>query len=102
MIAGGDTGVMRTPLRTLLGGGGGGGRGNLLSPMLEARMLDLGHDMCRDGSSSNNNNRRRGSCDGERRDKSTPGGRSSLQAALGLLSPIEHHHHGDHVPKKTL
>eukprot|EP00624_Nannochloropsis_granulata_P007802 evm.model.NODE_95_length_15206_cov_22.810799.4 len=88
--------VTRTPLRSLSGGGG-----NLLSPMLQARLVGLDHDMCK-----HNRNNSSSSSKGESLDDGTPRGRSSLQAALGLLSPIEHHHHlgGDcrHSAKKTL
>jgi len=97
VIADGEWKATRTPLRTLSGGGG-----NLLSPMLQARMADLDKDMQKHSgsSSSSSSSREEGLNDG------TPRGRCSLQEALGLLSPIEHHHHAGenrhHSGKKTL
>jgi hypothetical protein len=98
MIVDGQWKATRTPLRTLSGGGG-----NLLSPMLQVRMADLDHDMQKHNSRSISSS---SSSKGEGLDDGTPRGRSSLQAALGLLSPIEHHHQGGedrhHSAKRTL
>ena len=74
----------RTPLRTLSSAARGKFTANLLSPMLQSR---LRHSSSEKGATASAS-------------KGTPAGRSSLQAALGLISPIERQGESEHDPPK--